>query len=510
MADEPHALLLSKAQGHLDTATKSGLHALHYDGGGQIKHATTLYSRALREVEAGKTLLNSAESVELFEAAPQHAQNTRTDLLLKLDQTQEHCMMRLDALTKDGDDAAPLEDQETIPAEDEAAELIYSMQGVQLFLVTPAGSEVVQLTNDAELLLLKVQDQRFLQCKEWLYPLIDDLPCLRIQPRFYIFSGGNETQHDEDDTAMGVLLPPTMAAVDVKAFEELLDEYTTLCKSQPDEEEEEVLEIVTAGVLAEQAGPVEPTEVTPATSWDARVSSWLLSGATVVAESLKGVAEIGGSFIRSGGESLRSRLTRADGNVHVDPRVQASVEIAKEASHATYRVTAYTVDQVLELAGRAAKTVAPMVSRALGNPKGGNGLSRKVAHVAKSGGVGLLTVVAGLEEAGRVLVTELASESTATVRHRYGDDAAQVARSSMDVVGNTAGIYTSLRRVRTKAVAKFAVKRTAVEVLDEHKRFLEAEANCDDENDDMMAVDGGVHPSATQKPSLQALLPPPP
>lgn len=76
---------------------------------------------------------------------------------------------------------------------------------------------------------------------------------------------------------------------------------------------------------------------------------------------------------------------------------------------------------MLALAGRAAKTVAPMVSRALGNPQGGsrNGLTRKVhlldlilnfrsitclqvVHVAKSGGVGLLTVVAGLEEAGRV------------------------------------------------------------------------------------------------------------
>jgi hypothetical protein len=29
-------------------------------------------------------------------------------------------------------------------------------------------------------------------------------------------------------------------------------------------------------------------------------------------------------------------------------------------------------------------------------------------------------------------VNELASESTATVRHRYGDDAAEVARSSMN------------------------------------------------------------------------------
>jgi len=76
-------------------------------------------------------------------------------------------------------------------------------------------------------------------------------------------------------------------------------------------------------------------------------------------------------------------------------------------------------------------------------------------------------------------MTELASESTATVRHKYGDDAAEVARSSLDVSGkrlcmsyckvkavtpvaidvlymqvvsNTAAIYTSLRRVRTKCV----------------------------------------------------------
>jgi hypothetical protein len=35
---------------------------------------------------------------------------------------------------------------------------------------------------------------------------------------------------------MGVLLPPSIAPVDLKAFEELLDDFSTLCKSQPDEE----------------------------------------------------------------------------------------------------------------------------------------------------------------------------------------------------------------------------------------------------------------------------------
>ena len=48
----------------------------------------------------------------------------------------------------------------------------------------------------------------------------------------------------------------------------------------------------------------------------------------------------------SGGASLRSRLTQSDGNVHIDPRVTGSVEVAKAATHKTYKVAAYTVDKV--------------------------------------------------------------------------------------------------------------------------------------------------------------------
>ena len=33
-------------------------------------------------------------------------------------------------------------------------------------------------------------------------------------------------------------------------------------------------------------------------AWDTQFSSWLISGAAVVADSLRGAAEIGGSFIR--------------------------------------------------------------------------------------------------------------------------------------------------------------------------------------------------------------------
>eukprot|EP00730_Choanoeca_flexa_P015297 TRINITY_DN6993_c0_g1_i4.p1 TRINITY_DN6993_c0_g1~~TRINITY_DN6993_c0_g1_i4.p1 ORF type:complete len:530 (+),score=123.32 TRINITY_DN6993_c0_g1_i4:97-1686(+) len=526
MTEAADIALLKKAREHLDTATKSGLHALHYDGKGQSKHALALYKRALDELNAGLVLLNDEASNDVFASAQPSSLKAREDLLYQLTQAKEHTLMRHDALSEDGnatmmateaDDA----DQEAKDAAsgDEQAELVLGLEGVQMYLVTPQGAEVVQLSAQAELLVLKVENQLFLQCNEWLYPLISDLPCLRIQPRFYVFTGGNESDAVDSDTAIGILLPNDTPVDKLKQLEQLLDEHATLCKSQPDAEEEEVLEIASVGILAQELeqAPVQQ-------DWDDRISSWLLSGASVLADTLKGAAEIGGTFIRSGGESLRQRLQRPDKDVHIDSRVKASVTVAKEASHVTYRVTAYTVDQVFALAGRAAKSVAPMVSRAFGHSSGsGSGLSKKVVHVAKSGGVGLLTVIAGLEEAGQVLAKEMASESTATVRHKYGDDAAEVARASLDVVGNTAGIYTSLKRVKTKAVAKYAVKRTAVEVLHEHREQLkQAEkdprysvAHCEDSDDELLEAelpDKLPTPNAVAlaSSSIQAMLPTPP
>lgn len=100
-------------------------------------------------------------------------------------------------------------------------------------------------------------------------------------------------------------------------------------------------------------------------------------------------------------------------------------------------------------------------------------------RIAKSTGVGVLTIIAGLEEAARVVVmagltlfiflkvlaSEVAGETEATVRHRYGDDAASLAKTSLQVrfllfyffniiqsVGNITHVYTTTNRLKYKSI----------------------------------------------------------
>ncbi|EDQ89415.1 uncharacterized protein MONBRDRAFT_25550 [Monosiga brevicollis MX1] len=297
-----------------------------------------------------------------------------------------------------------------------------------------------------------------------------------------------------ENSAVGVVLSADLSPPLIKQFETILENQTTFCKKTPDADDDEILELSTSAVEREEA--LAEAEA-PADGWENTVSRWLISGAHTVADVIRTAAHIGGAMIRSGGESIRARLTHSDGNLHIDPRVQASVATLKGATATTYRVTAYTVDKVFWLAERSAKAVSPYVLRFVGTGSGkGNGLTGKVVHVAKSGGVGALTILAGLEDAALVLTKELADESTSTVRHRYGDEAAELARDSLETVSNSAKAYTTFRRLGRKALTRHAVKKTAAEVLREHEGTMKQSAS---------------NPGPTQEQRhMASLLPPPP
>jgi hypothetical protein len=102
------------------------------------QHATTLYTRALSEVDAATTLLSSPDALTAFEHASQPEQETRADLLFKLQQAQEQCMMRCDALANGNSPGKEpsKEPSQQLSEQDAAAELIYSVKGkLDTFLV---------------------------------------------------------------------------------------------------------------------------------------------------------------------------------------------------------------------------------------------------------------------------------------------------------------------------------------------------------------------------------------
>ena len=77
-----------------------------------------------------------------------------------------------------------------------------------------------------------------------------------------------------------------------------------------------------------------------------------------------------------------------------------------------------------------------------------------------------LGVLDGVEEATSTLGSAASKEATATVQHKYGDDAAETTADALSAAGTTYKSAKTLRRIGVKSTVKKAAKAVAKDAIE--------------------------------------------
>lgn len=88
--------------------------------------------------------------------------------------------------------------------------------------------------------------------------------------------------------------------------------------------------------------------------------------------------------------------------------------------------------------------------------------SGPVGETTQAAAAGAARIWEALEEAGQIVLTSARNNALTVTEHRYGSDAAQVAKHGMDAVVHTGGAVASFS---ARAIARKAAKKTAKRVL---------------------------------------------
>ncbi|EGD79487.1 hypothetical protein PTSG_10052 [Salpingoeca rosetta] len=320
--------------------------------------------------------------------------------------------------------------------------------GTQSFLVSAEGEFQRELSSSADLRIHRTEAGVFVaSCGTWTSVLAEDIPVLKAGPRFYIFTNITGDESIPPDSCIGVMLHKADAGL-IAAFEHMLEDTTNFCRLHIDEEEQ-ITEIESTRPLVETdtSASLAPGA---SSSWDAVVARGIERGALSMAQAFETTATIGGRVMRSAGEALRSRLVPAEEDIEVSDRTKRVVHGFGVAAHATYQGVSYVVSNVVDLAERAVHRVAPVISSYLRNDEHNSQAKQKWVHVIKAGGMGVITVLESMERAVETLANTLSEETRETVRHKYGQEAHDVARTSFNAVGNMAQAYRMTGRLRYK------------------------------------------------------------
>lgn len=343
-----------------------------------------------------------------------------------------------------------------------------------------------------------------LKLDQFQYPLTSDVPCLAMRPGYYVFPTPVAS------VFYGLVFPRALPTAYVAAFENICSSQCQLRRLPP--EQAAKLPPLPGDELddAPPAAPASPSSaLVPAPSNVVALAtppppSTITSRAlTTVSQSVesggellvRGVTKTGvwlASGVARSGAALRERLAPAVQPVAVRPEVKATVKaVASVTPHLVF-VSKTLVDALLELAFETGAVIGTAVAERTSSHDD----KQEPPSAAKSAALdlGRATVLAignvwdALEEAGGVVVSGVGSEAVQTVDHKYGHDAADVARDATNVtnnlletVHNVKHVYgkKALKRLGRKAGMK-AAKATTVTYFtydNGEKRTLTIESN---------------------------------
>ncbi|XP_015921418.1 spartin isoform X2 [Parasteatoda tepidariorum] len=349
----------------------------------------------------------------------------------------------------------------------EVAELFCVPEGVQLFFVSYDGSVTTNSTQTSLYVYqfidnkdVEIKPPAWLQIGSWTYPLIPgQSPALESSYGAFLFPNVGNAR----DSAVGVVLPPSVSSEERAAFLQLLHQLTAL-------KEERRIELKDAEVQAEHtSSPSSPISET--------ISKGIVTGAEYLSAGIVKGAALSSDLIHKGATKARQRISPEDKPVVVDPRVREGLRIAHEASGCALKATGYLVRKLGDLTVSLGRQLAPhireqstklLTSAFRRDPADAKDTVDGVLTVAAGGLQGFSTIYMGLENAARMLAYSLSAETVNIVGHKYGGEAGEVVGDAVSSIGNLALTTHNVQSLGVKSIAKKTAKDTGKAILKDY------------------------------------------
>eukprot|EP00041_Stephanoeca_diplocostata_P030413 m.919431 g.919431 ORF g.919431 m.919431 type:complete len:943 (-) comp23752_c0_seq2:103-2931(-) len=225
--------------------------------------------------------------------------------------------------------------------------------------------------------------------------------------------------------------------------------------------------------------------------WGHALAKNIESGTAFVSDTVTGATMVGRELIGTGGNMLRQRLPRNETPTAVSPRTKYVVGKAGEAaghlSVAGSTITGTVKRGVDTVANTLAPTVVGAVDQGARGKEGSNGrggtkeggdaswvsgddedgtsTKHQLLAVGKAGVGAALKLLGTVDSATTALVSEVGKQTTDTVRHRHGDEAAGVTSQVLTAAGTTLTTYRGVTGLGVKSVSKQVAKKTASNII---------------------------------------------
>eukprot|EP01147_Barroeca_monosierra_P008966 gene8966-1300_t len=330
------------------------------------------------------------------------------------------------------------------------------LRGVQSFLVSPEGQFLQELSHRENITIGFQYDGIVgIRGTAWSAELFPDFPVLNAGPKL-----GNESVKIDQNAYIGIVLHES-SADECATFENLLNKYGNFCRRASDSSSG-VTEIVSTSVLDENGNK----------TWDAYATSAISRGTESVAGFIQSGADWSGSVFRRAGSLLRSHIEPATVDASIHPRTKAVMKNVEGLAKATFEGVSFVVQGVVGLADSAVQRVTPIISSYLDRKEKTSSTAQKWVGVIKAGGLGAITVLQSMEQAAEALLFAILISCNITTSHKYGKEAHDVARKSLNTVGHVAKSYRLAGHLRYKALIRHSAKKTVQQVVvDLHKEY---------------------------------------
>jgi len=350
----------------------------------------------------------------------------------------------------------------------EQGEVLFSIEGVQIFRVSVTG-EVTTPSNPQNLYLIKFtrNDNRggvpaFLEVGQWTYPLLKgSSPALRSEfNNCYMFP---DLDTGIEGGAVGVLVPNTVTQTEREIFESLLAELTETFKTKEDVE----------------------AEYQEYRQFSNNLASGLVRGSEILGKGMVSGAVKGSQLMFHGADYIKQRITPEDGARSVDPRVKQGLEAAAWVSSGACRVSGWMVSKVGMATMALGRLVAPHLERGANralthvtgqsNHESSNQLAI-VGEVASGTVAAISTMYIALENSSKILAKNIANNTVMIVSHKYGTEVAAVTNSALSTAGNSYLTFYNTAALGPKGIAKRAAKDTGKAFIGVDQQHVNARA----------------------------------
>jgi len=351
----------------------------------------------------------------------------------------------------------------------EVAEVLLTMEGVQVFTVAADG-EVSTPSYPETLHLVKFSGEghgnaapAFLEAGTWTYPLVRGRsPVLKTEyANCYMFPS---LEPGDEGGAVGLLIPSSVGQQQRDLLESFLQELTSALRTK-----EEV-----------------DLEYEQYREFSSNLATGLVRGSEVLGRGMVRGAVKGSELIFHGADYMKQYITPEAEAREVDPRLAQGLAATAWVSRGACRVTGWLVGRVGEATMALGRLAAPHLERSANRAlthmtsqsshESSNQL-KIVGEVASGTVAAVSTMYMALENSSKILAKNIANNTVILVSHKYGTDMAAVTDSALSTAGNSYLTFYNAAALGPKGIAKRAAKDTGKAFIGLDTEAVAARAN---------------------------------